>query len=61
MLRVTYSIRNYGVLAYVTIFWIQIIPWQRSWNADIFHLMTLMLSFLIIVKNEQLLSIGKKY
>lgn len=36
MLRVTCSIRNYGVLAYVTIFWIQIIPWQRSWNADIF-------------------------
>lgn len=33
---VTCGIRNRGVWAYVTIVGIQIIPWQRSWNAENF-------------------------
>ena len=50
------ALEKKGALAYLTIFQIHVISWWKCWDADDFDASTL-----IMIKNEQLLGIGKKY
>lgn len=60
-MRATCGIRNRGLWAYVTIFGIQIIPWQRSWNAENFSSDKLDASFPDNCKKWMVPCIGNKY
>lgn len=55
------ALEKKGALAYLTVFQIHVISRWRSWDAENFSSDDFDASSLIVIKNEELLGIGKKY